>query len=351
MVARSVLISLGLCGAAVLPLGGCGGGDAGGNPNGPTDPGEPTYEVTVTVFYDENDNGRLDDEEGARVPGVEVMIGSGSGTSAPNTGHALVRGIRAGAHQMAVRPESLPHFYQAGPPMPLQVPGPIEIDYPLTLPIGPNFPNLYLGLGDSITVGDGSSDGRGYVLKLQNLLGPHFRRAEVRGWGRSGDTAAETAEVARKSVRDTKAAYTLVLLGTNDWTFNMPSGCQDDVALCDTIESLRTILEEIDTFRSLPVIATLLPVNTALGAPPGRNLWIDQMNAQIRTLAQEEGALLVDANAAFKARGDLSQLFDDQVHPNDLGYEVLARAWFDGITRTRSASSSRHRLFGFSIGG
>ena len=81
------------------------------------------------------------------------------------------------------------------------MPGTTEVRIPLTLPIGDNKPNVYLGLGDSITFGDGSSDRQGYVLKLQNLLGPHFARAEVQTRGRQGDTSAETAEVTRRTLR------------------------------------------------------------------------------------------------------------------------------------------------------
>jgi len=344
---RFVLFSLFLGG--LVPLAGCGGGSS---PSGPSTPGpaEPTHQVAVTVFYDENGNGQLDGDEGARVPGVEVVIGSGRGTSAPNSGQAVVTGIRDGSHPVSVRPESLPAFYEAGPSFSAQVPGTTEARYPLSLPIGNNFPNVYLGFGDSITVGQGSSDGKGYVPKLLNLLGPHLGRAEVREFGHSGDTATESVPLARRAMRDFRPAYTLVLLGTNDWTDNQPPGCQDDVSLCGTIESLRAILEDVKAFRSLPVLATLTPVNPAL-APGGRNDWIDDMNAQIRVLAQQEGALLVDANAAFMAQGDLSSLFDDDVHPNDAGYDVLARAWFEGITRSRSAAPSARRLVGFSIGG
>jgi lysophospholipase L1-like esterase len=335
-------------GLPLLVLVACGGG--GSSPTAPTPtPSEPTYSVTVTVFYDENGNGRLDGAEIVRVPGVEVVIGAGTGTSGVGTGEALVTGIRAGEHNVALRIDTIPTFYEPAAEFPIQVPGTTEAVYPVTLPIGDNFPNLYLGFGDSITYGDGSSDGQGYGPDLQHMLGPHLGGAEVRLKGRPADSSIESSEVIRRDMRDFRPAYTLVLLGTNDW---QDQTCQNNPpADCFTVGALRTILEEVKAWRSLPVLGTVPPVNPAL-APAGRNDWIDELNVSLVALAREQRALLADVNAAFKAEGDLSSLFADDVHPNDAGYEVLARAWFEAITRSRSAAaSSRRRGFGFSLGG
>jgi lysophospholipase L1-like esterase len=335
--------------ASVLALVGCGGGGGSGSPTGPAPPVEPTYSLTVTVYYDENLNGQLDPGEAVRVPGVDVEVGAGHGTTAPGTGQATVTGIHAGAWSVTLGPGSLPAFFEAGPAIPVQVPGEAPVSYPVTLPIGNNNANVYLGLGDSITNGDGSSDGNGYILRLQNLLAPYFRRAEVHGWGREGDSSIETADptVMKRSLRTYDPAYTLVLLGTNDW---QDQTCQTQgPAACFTIDSLRSIVEQVKDWHSLPVLGNLPPVNPAL-APAGRNTWIDDMNTRIRALAQEEGAPLADINGAFKAQSSLPPLFSDDVHPNDAGYEVLAQAWFDAITRGRAASAARRHTFGFSIG-
>jgi lysophospholipase L1-like esterase len=326
------------CGLAAAA---CGGGST---PSGPTTPPVPTYSVAVTVFYDQDADGQLDADEAARVPGVEVVIGTGSGTSAANTGIANVTGIQEGALSVAVRTESLPAYYQAPSPAPIQVPGATEARIGLTLPIGDNHPNLYLGLGDSITAGDGSSDEQGYKLKLQNLLGPHFARAEVQTRGREGDTSAETAEVTRRTLREHDPAYTLILLGTNDWH---DQTCQKQgPTACFTIESLRSIVEDVKDWRSLPVLATITPVNP-LYSTAQRDAFYDQTNLGIKALAREENIVLADLNADFKAAGNLSALFDDDVHPNDAGYQVMAQGWFKAITRARSAAASSSPRFGW----
>ena len=233
----------------------------------------------------------------------------------------------------------------------VQVPGSAEVKVPLTLPIGHNQPGVYYGYGDSITAGEGSSDFSGYGVKLQNLLGPYFGRAEVNLFGREGTTSGQGLERAHTWIPRARAAYVLVLYGTNDW---QDQTCQnkgpDD---CFTIDALSGILDVVQDTESLPVLGTILPVNPNL-APAGRNDWIDQMNGKIRTLAQQRQVLLADVNAEFKNAGTpLPSLFFDDIHPNDSGYQVLAQAWFKAITRGRSApatSSRRHRLFGFAWG-
>lgn len=329
-----------------LPLLGCGGGSSGsnGSPSGPSVPTPSGHSVLVTVFYDENGNGQIDGDEGVRVPGVEVVIGTGSGVTNAGSGQAAVTGILEGTHNVTLRPETLPAYYQAAAAFSIQVPATAQAVYPVALPIGNNNTNLYLGFGDSLTAGTGSADGRGYGLKLENALGPHLGRAEVRLSGRSGDMSVEGTEVIRKDMRNNRPAYNLILLGTNDWH---NQACQDvPPADCFTIDALREIIRVTRDWNGLPVLGTLPPVNPAL-APAGRNDWIDELNVLIRGLAAEQQALLADINAEFKARGDLASLFSDDVHPNDAGYDAMADAWFRAITQPRSASAAAGFGFGF----
>ena len=278
------------------------------------------------------------------MPGVDVVIGTGTGRSAVGSGQAPVSGIQAGTFAVALRTESLPYYFQTVAPATIQVPGTSEVRVPLQLAIGRNNPNLYLGMGDSITDGTGSSDGRGYQLRLQNLLGPHFGRAEVTKWGRQGDTSAETAQVTEKTLGWFNPAYTLILLGTNDWH---DQSCQNRLPTsCYTLDSLREIVRDVKGRDSLPVLATIPPVNPAL-TPASRNTWYDQMNVGIKALGQQEQVLVADLNAEMKSAGSLPGLFADDVHPNDAGYQLLAQAWFKAITRGRAAATSASPSFGF----
>jgi lysophospholipase L1-like esterase len=330
--------------ACSLPfaLAACGGRGPGTGPS--TMPPEPTYSVTTVVFYDENGNGLLDGAEAVRLQQVDVVVGGVSAKSGAG-GQAVVAGVKAGAQTVAIRTESLPAYFVPTVPLPVQVPqtgG--EVRMAVRLPIGDNLPNVYLAFGDSLTVGEGSSDNNGYRIKLQTRLAGSLGRAQVIDGGKSGTSSkVGAARIPGKTGLANRPAYSLILYGTNDWN---DQSCQSRPAAdCFTLDSLRTIVGEVKDRQSIPVLATLPPVNPAVN--PGRNVWHEQLNELIKGLARSEGAILADLNAAFKAQPSLPALFsgDPQgVHPNDAGYDVMADAFLKAITGARSASASSRSL-------
>lgn len=317
--------------ALAVPLAACGGG--GGGPTTP--PPVATHQVGVALFYDENGNGMLDAVENVRIPDAVVEVGGKQGRTAPITGEVIVDGVTPGAHTVTVRAASLPPFYVPPAAVGIVVPQTVTTFVPVTLPIGPNRPNVYLAFGDSITAGDGSTDEMGYVLRLQRKLQGHFGRATVVkdgfSFGRSNSGAVRLGD--SLTIRP---AYTLIHYGTNDWNageckFSPP---------CFTIEALRSMVRQVKGRQGLPVLATIIPANPAHGDySPDRNPWVAGMNARIRELARSEGAVLADLEAAFLRAPGLPALFSDHVHPNDAGYEIMAQAFFDAITKPPPAAA------------
>jgi lysophospholipase L1-like esterase len=326
---RQVVLGASLAGAA------CGGG--GGPTSPPTSP-PPTVPagatVVAVVFYDENGNGRMDGNETGRVPDVEVAVGGRTARTEKGSGQASVRGVPDGVQTLVVRAETLPPYYQQGPPLGISVPlaEGTTVAVPLTLPVERhNAPNVYMAFGDSITRGDGSADGRGYPGRLEARLLAHFGKADVRNRGADATNSYEAGERILRNLRGSTPAYTLVLYGTNDWHDPV---CKDNPA-CPTTENLRAVLREVKDFGSLPVVGTVPPANPTR-EPASRNEWVAAVNERIKAMAREEGAPVADIHAAFLRRPDwATTLFLDHVHPNDAGYEVIAEAFFEAVSRPR----------------
>src|SRR5258708_16232333 len=110
MIRRSAALSLSL--ALAVALAACGGGSS---PSGPTPQPSPSTvpgaTVVATLYYDENQNGRADTDEGIRIPDVEVSIGGRTARSEKTTGRAVVTGVPAGTQSVTLRADTLPPFY------------------------------------------------------------------------------------------------------------------------------------------------------------------------------------------------------------------------------------------------
>lgn len=310
----------------------CGGGGT------PTGPGAPVsrHPVQLVLFYDENGNGTAEPTENAAVPDVDVDIAGQTGRSAKVTGLTMVPDVPDGPHTVALRTASIPPYYRLSGTAPsVSVPQAAAGTVALTLPIGGNRANRYLGFGDSITDGLGSRDVDGYRGPLEQALQRHFGRGVVETDGLGGSKSDDGIERLGGLLNRVRPAYTLIMYGTNDW-----KRCLGEVP-CHTVDALRTQIGIVKAASSLPILGTIPPCNTH-DNPPERNEWITRMNVAVRAMAAQEGVPVADVHAGFvrESGGKLEDLFVDLVHPNDRGYQVIANEFFKAITTRSSASSS-----------
>ena len=282
------------------------------------------------VFYDEDGDGQAGANEMVRVPGVEVVIGDGVAKTGAG-GRAVVQAPQ-GTQTVALRTESVPAFYQPPTPRTVSVPTNEELWLPLTLPTSER-PNVYMAFGDSITVGEGSSDGEGYRGRLEQQLSSYLGTGEVVNEGRDGTQTNEGADRVGRALSRRHPAYTLILYGTNDWN---TLSCQTQAGPpCQTIEKMRSLIASVKAFGSLPVLSTIIPANPAL-QPAARNQWVQEENRLLQDLARAERIPLADPAKLFFAQSNLPAYFADSVHPNDAGHELIARAFFEAVTGPRS---------------
>jgi lysophospholipase L1-like esterase len=275
------------------------------------------------------------------MPSVAVELGGRTGESQAG-GRLVVADVPAGSHNAAIEAPSLPPYFVPGSQPSVVVPQPSgsEVAVPVTLPIGYNQPNVYLGFGDSITVGEGSSHGRGYLVPLREELVAYWGEARIEGDGVSGTKSVQGLDRLPASLSRLRPAYTLILYGTNDWN---RLDCKDDRFPCFTIDSLRTMIQAVRATQSLPVVGTIIPANPAVvdRQGPERNEWVARMNDLIRPMVREEGAVLADPHTLFLEQPSLEALFVDHVHPNDDGYRLIARAFFEAITGPGETATAR----------
>jgi lysophospholipase L1-like esterase len=345
---RSLLSLLSLVGLCAT-LSACGGGDgANGGGTGPT-PAQssgPTFSVAGSLFYDENGNGALDPGENARVPDVTVQIGAATGRSSRVLGEFTVPGVPAGTQTVTINRSTLPPYYAPPATVTVTVPQSQGLLIPLTLPIGTNRPNLYMGFGDSITFGEGSPENRGYRPGLEDRLAGFFGRGNVIVDGVDATRSNRGADRIDGSLSQARPAYTLILYGTND--FNVLS-CKTDPP-CFTIDSLRDMVLAARSARSLPVLSTIIPAHPLAPLQPERNQWVAAQNVRIRALAREMGVPLADPEPLFLSDPAFDRLYTGHVHPNNGGYDLLAQAFFMAIitpttTTTTATSPSAPVLF------
>jgi lysophospholipase L1-like esterase len=299
----------------------------------------PTGELTVVVFYDENGNGGLDPQEQVRLTDVEVRLSGQTLQTFPGSGHVIFESLRDGQHMVSIQ-GGLPPFYVAPPPVQVTIPRGDPLNLPVTLPIASNSPNRYLAFGDSITDGHRSTDGSGWVGPIDGMLRAYFGVAEVIKDAVPATRSHNAADRIAASLAAHRPAYTLVMYGIND--YNDPD-CRRNPP-CFTIDSLRSVVQDVKAAGSLPFLATITPSNTYYDfrAPPYRNELSASMNVLLREMAAEEGAVLVDLEAAFLAFGppNESGLLYDHVHPNDAGYQLVAETFFEALIHAQTPAAA-----------
>jgi lysophospholipase L1-like esterase len=293
--------------------------------------------VTGAVFYDENGNGTLDPGENTRVPDVMVEAGTRSGRSSKVLGEFTIDGVPGGSQAVTLRRATLPPYYVPPASTTVSLPQSAPLLIPVTLPIGSrNRPNVYMAFGDSISVGQGSSDDRGYATPLEVKLAAHFGRGMVVREGVDATRSNRGAERIDDSLGRVRPAYTLILYGTNDWNvgeckFSPP---------CFTIDSLRDIVLSARGSQSLPVLSTIIPGDPKSFQQPDRNDWVAAMDVRIRALGREMNVPVADPQALFVKSPSFDNLYVDHVHPNSAGYELIAQAFFTALTTPLEMASS-----------
>jgi peptidoglycan/LPS O-acetylase OafA/YrhL/lysophospholipase L1-like esterase len=277
--------------------------------------------VTFVVFYDENGNGAIDAAE--RVRFDDARVESGSASARTDAGGRATLSLPDGRQTASVDAASLPPYF-TGRTVSVTAPREGDVALAVTLPIGDNRRHTYMGFGDSLT------SKTVYLPELQARLEAQWGVATMVNEGLFATRSGEGMGRIDEALYTHRPAYTLILYGTNDWR---DAACRTRLD-CGTVENLLYMIAATRARQSLPVLATLPPVDadgSRPAVPPERNSWIAEINVRIRQLAADEGVLLVDLEPAFFAQPSLSALFVDKIHPSADGSVVMADTFFDRL--------------------
>jgi len=159
--------------------------------------------------------------------------------------------------------------------------------------------------GDSLTFGTGATEGRDYPSRLEAMVGLPVINAGV-----PGDTTADALERLEEDVLSRSPRMVLLTLGGND--------LKNRVSRETAFENLRIIIEAIQDAGAMVVIGGIdIPLY-------GRGF-----ADAYRDLARETGSVLIPN--VFKDIMGRRDRMSDAIHPNDAGYAVMARWFYEAI--------------------
>ena len=237
-----------------------------------------------------------------------------------------------------------------GPPMnpPVEVLGPGVIDD--TFAEGPIY---YLALGDSLAANVGAPSARdGYVSRVHNQLQERGgRRYGLLNLGVSGETSGSLIsggqlDEAVEFLAANRVAYVTVDVGANDLLGHLTSAdcaesleapaCRERLesalaAYEANISAILAALADAAPEATIVFLETYNPFSLGTGIPfeEGTSLMVERLNGLAAAAAEAEGILVADGftpmqgNAAFTT---LMLASPPDIHPNALGYDVLAQA-------------------------
>ena len=178
--------------------------------------------------------------------------------------------------------------------------------------IGSNNPDVYVALGDSTTDGN-NGGGDPYPPRVAALTGK-----TVYNMAAQNESAAQSAAKVGGILADKKPAAVMFMTGAVE----LINGRSVD----DVIGSLRSIIQQCNANKSVPVMATLPPMLYSHSRFEGV---VKELNKAIRSLASSEGTRLVDLESKF---GDGTKyILDDGLHPNEEGNQLMADAFKDAL--------------------
>ena len=235
----------------------------------------------------------------------------------------------------------------------------IDLPTAAALPAGPV---AMVALGDSLTQGDGDDTGRGYTLRLLDMVNAIRPGSTMTNFGQSGWNSdalingdqglsgqlTRSLEELEIAAAEGRGAVALVWIGSNDlwYLYEFGEGSDENDALDAEhfASNMDVILGQLSAAGAQVIVALLddqsrRPV--ALKGEAFTSITPDELNRMslqamryneiISEKAAQYGALTVDFYSTDIFTNPAT-LYDDGNHPNAAGYDIIAQKWFDALS-------------------
>ncbi len=194
--------------------------------------------------------------------------------------------------------------------------------------------NKYIGFGDSITYGMMDyqyTPELGYIPRLESLLWTSYGPTYVINEGWPGELTHQGLARMPAVLEKHQVRYLLLMEGTNDVIFN-------HISMNTTAYNLEQMLRICRRKDVFPVLSTIIPRKDYRWDNAFYKQRIFDLNDKIRNLAKRIKVASVDMFDIYfdwpqNDGGWRSLLSTDKVHPNQKGYQVMARSWSEEIHR------------------
>jgi lysophospholipase L1-like esterase len=186
-------------------------------------------------------------------------------------------------------------------------------------------------LGDSITVGGGTSDptSKGYAYLVTDKLQDKYGRGIVMdNRGHGGYKASRLlAEIVPTEILPYDYDFISVACGTNDWNYS--------TSLTQFEIDYRSLIEKLISETNADIICIGIGWFSDWVSPTSNPISETEYNKVIQKICSEYGLGYIDTYNAMKNSGytfEEMTYAPDRVHPNDLGAEIWSDeifSWFD----------------------
>ena len=230
---------------------------------------------------------------------------------------------------------------------------------PSAIPPGPV---TMVALGDSLTQGDGDDTGRGYTVRLLDMVnavrpGSAITNFGQSGWnsdalingdqGFSGQVQRSVGELENARSQG-RGAVALVWIGSNDlwylYEYGEGSNENDSLDAEHFASNMDTILSQLRGTGAQVIVALLDDQSKRPVALNGQaftaitpdelnrmSLQVTRYNEIISEKAALYGALTVDFYSTDIFINPAT-IYDDGNHPNSAGYDIIAQKWFEALS-------------------